>query len=293
MGALFHPLHIALILVFASVLEARPIDHSSSSKRPNIRDIPAGEICKNTVSGLRLVADSQGYVCKRSGFDYASGCCSDGKRYSCEGCSPADKCCSDYEGCISCCLHPDNGAAAQATVTPRSLRNGIGGMWGDAFSYCSGVCRSHGRSTSHENSYIGKRHHCYAHLGRPLLSEPLPEGALENVKVVVSSAGQSCSEACEAPLGGGGKKCSGSHMALLNSCDRLRENVGCEAGCEAAGGGGISPQPGSPSAYSAMPSYVIPASPKDQRPAMCFTVTGANAKCSGKDANSKRLCACI
>ena len=60
-------------------------------------------------------------------------------------CSEVDQCCEDFETCVSCCLEPKHGAAALAPVTPKFAKNSNAGMWGDAFEYCSGVCRSHGR----------------------------------------------------------------------------------------------------------------------------------------------------
>lgn len=50
-----------------------------------------------------------GYVCSRTDI-LSSGCCNTDsettKRYSCETCKE-NGCCSIYEYCISCCLHPD------------------------------------------------------------------------------------------------------------------------------------------------------------------------------------------
>jgi hypothetical protein len=47
-------------------------------------------------------------------------------------------------------------------------------VWGDVFEYCLAVCRTHGRSTSHENAYIGPRHHCFSKLGKPMVSSTMP-----------------------------------------------------------------------------------------------------------------------
>jgi hypothetical protein len=97
------------------------------------------------------------------------------------------------------------------------------------------TCRSHKGSTSHENAYIGPRHHCFSRLGKPLMSPPLPPGALAGVKVVLGAAGASCDAACEAAgsnaAAAGALACSGAHLHLLNSCDQLREVLNCEAGC--------------------------------------------------------------
>lgn len=55
----------------------------------------------------------------------------------------------------------------------RSPKNKHGGMFADAFDYCTGMCRSHGRSTVHENAYISSRHHCFSRLRRPWVSVAL------------------------------------------------------------------------------------------------------------------------
>mmetsp|Transcript_18603 Transcript_18603/g.39956 ORF Transcript_18603/g.39956 Transcript_18603/m.39956 type:complete len:200 (-) Transcript_18603:575-1174(-) len=196
-----------------------------------------------------------------------------------------DKCCTEYEYCVSCCMDPKHDAAGLARVTARSPKNRDSGTWGEAFEYCRGVCRSHGRSTVHENAYISTRHHCFSKLGKPLLTEPLPANALDKVEVVMSALGESCDTACTKR----GKQCSSKHLPYLNSCDRLREHVGCEAGCE----------PHSKSSQSVvsaggLPAYLDGNAPKANRPAMCFTATVESALgCAGRDQNAYRLCSCV
>ena len=112
------------------------------------------------------------------------------------------------------------------------------------------------------------------------LSDPLPAGALESAKVVLSGQGETCDATCTKL----GKRCSARHMLHLNTCDSLREHVGCEAGCE--------PGPAS-GASAAMPLYIDGNAPKGQRPAMCFTAHPETPPgCGGKDAQARRLCAC-
>lgn len=41
-------------------------------------------------------------------------------------CSNDDKCCSEYEVCVSCCLHPSNNAASLAPVTSRWVVEYVG-----------------------------------------------------------------------------------------------------------------------------------------------------------------------
>jgi hypothetical protein len=53
------------------------------------------------------------------------------------------------------------------------------------------------------------------------MSQPLPKGALDGVTVLMSTSGQSCDQACKAQS----RRCSSAHLELLNTCDRLREQV--------------------------------------------------------------------
>ena len=65
--------------------------------------------CRNSVQGKVLIVDDRGYVCSRSDL-LSSGCCNTGsdntKKFACDTCKD-NGCCSIYEYCISCCLHPD------------------------------------------------------------------------------------------------------------------------------------------------------------------------------------------
>lgn len=195
-----------------------------------------------------------------------SGCCKGGEQFKCSGCNAEDRCCEQYEVCVSCCLEPKNNASGLSKVTPKSLRNGIGGTWGgDVFGYCSGVCRSHSRSTSHENSYIGPRHHCYSHQGRPLLLEKGSSLSTNGAALVTSKLGQSCDEACSSSK----KSCDQSKLAAVNSCDSLRSTFPCEAGCEVSGS--LSSQQmvkdeGAAVQTRSMPHYIASTAPKAQRP---------------------------
>jgi len=64
--------------------------------------------CRNSVQGRAFIADENGYFCDR--FDLqVNGCCKINSpstvRYKCDTCSSSG-CCSLYEQCVSCCLHP-------------------------------------------------------------------------------------------------------------------------------------------------------------------------------------------
>lgn len=78
----------------------KPADRNSNSS--------SSYNCRNSVQGRAFIADENGYLCDR--FDLqVNGCCNvdapSTKRYKCDNCTPSG-CCSFYEQCVSCCLHP-------------------------------------------------------------------------------------------------------------------------------------------------------------------------------------------
>lgn len=255
--------------------------NADSTRKLLFRGFPRStDTCSNTVQGLHFIADSKGLVCTRADVDPQTSCCKTGAQHTCDKCTLEDKCCAEYEHCVSCCLDPQHGADKLYKTTLKAPKHPGAGKWGSAWEYCAGVCRSHGRSTVHENAYIHSRHHCFSQLARPMLSEPLAPDALKGVEVVMSKKDESCDAACSTKR----KKCSASHLPILNSCDRLREQVGCEAGCEAGKLEGDS-----------APGYMHPTAPKASRPAMCFTAPSPATTaitCGAKDTNVHRLCAC-
>lgn len=122
--------------------------------------------CRNSVQGKVLVADDRGYVCQRSEVA-SNGCCiaeaSSTRRYCCDTCQP-NGCCSIYEYCISCCMHPQKITILQkilgkASDTFKMLVASIT----DHFELCLTKCRTSSDSVHHENSYRDpKAKHCYA-----------------------------------------------------------------------------------------------------------------------------------
>lgn len=85
-------------------------------------------------------------------------------------CNEVDSCCESFEHCVSCCMSPKNKPEERRKETYRAPNNKDSGLWADTFEYCLATCRTHSRSTSHENSYIGARHHCFSKLGKPMVS---------------------------------------------------------------------------------------------------------------------------
>lgn len=112
------------------------------------------------------------------------------------------------------------------------------------------------------------------------LSPPLPPGSLDGVTVVLSASGASCSTMCQQQ----GLVCSQKHLHFLNSCDRLREVINCEAGCETE------------SFTSTMPAAVDPEAPKANRPALCLVGKNppeAQFSCDATANYMRRLCSCV
>ena len=163
--------------------------------------------CRNTVQGKHNIADSKGYVCPRDDVDLATGCCnsasssgsgsgggssgyssSGSRRFECTSCSTKSNCCSEYEGCVSCCLAPENfirfgnyylskkhldrGAYLRATSidadTNRTVPSNLYSPTMIPFDYCSYVCRTSSDSIQSENSYRGLHNNCFGVSGAPL-----------------------------------------------------------------------------------------------------------------------------
>ncbi|KAL0272630.1 UNVERIFIED_CONTAM: hypothetical protein PYX00_005525 [Menopon gallinae] len=80
--------------------------------------------CRNSVQGKVLIVDDRGYICSRSDV-LPSGCCNteseNTRRFACDTCKSTG-CCSIYEYCISCCLHPDKKHLLQ-TVLGKASEN--------------------------------------------------------------------------------------------------------------------------------------------------------------------------
>lgn len=291
-----HPaLTCALLLALAPAVWC---DQHVHSRRLLIRPLPGSKQlqCRNTLLGPWLYTDDKGTLCKGSDLDRKSGCCTSGEKHSCSTCDARDQCCEGYEACVSCCLAPANGAKERLPEVPRVPGKKGSGTWSDEFELCSAVCRTHSRSTSHENSYIAPRHHCFSKLGKPMLSPPLPANALKGVTVAMGAPGMSCDAACARV---GGQRCAQDRLALLNTCDRLREAVACEAGCIE--------EPLKP----VMPYYADGEAPKADRPALCVAAPGGGAaavraaeeegaggagggrSCSASQPHMRRLCPCV
>jgi len=121
--------------------------------------------CRNSIQGKVLIVDDRGYVCSRNEV-LGNGCCDTSlprvKRYSCETCKE-NGCCSIYEYCISCCLHPDKKDILQNVLgkAPETFRVLFASVT-DHFELCLAKCRTSSQSVQHENSYRDPQaKHCY------------------------------------------------------------------------------------------------------------------------------------
>lgn len=208
-------------------------------------------------------------------MDYARGCCKTGDLHSCNTCHEDDSCCSSFEHCVSCCLAPANKANILAREQYRIHGESDTGYWDNAFQFCVGKCRTHKRSTEHENSFIDDRHFCFSDAARPMTGEP--SEVPSNVQVVTSAKGQHCNEACA----NSGLVCAAGAFANINTCDHLREHFECEAGCAIG------------EEQLAAPAYVSFYVTKGQFPSMCFTAAEDTKPSCDKAAGALlRLCPC-
>lgn len=142
--------------------------------------------CRNSVQGRFLIVDDRGFVCSR--FDLLpTGCCNletpSTTHYSCDTCTESG-CCSIYEYCVSCCLHPDKVSNRLGSFSLRVLHWGsiemqkellervmekatgrqkaVFASVQDNFELCLAKCRTDSHSVQHENKYRDpKAKHCY------------------------------------------------------------------------------------------------------------------------------------
>ncbi|KAL4440719.1 hypothetical protein ABPG77_000428 [Micractinium sp. CCAP 211/92] len=239
--------------------------------------------CSNTASGRWFITDDRGMVCERQQLDHQSGCCTTGQQHSCDTCEAEDRCCSQYEHCVSCCLKPENEPEAHMHDIYRGRNKPETGHWETPFQYCQAVCRTTARSTQHENAFILDRKYCFSKLGRPHVPVPPAPPLPHSLKLVAGAAAQPCDAACAAK----GMACKAEHFAGLNDCNSLRAKFMCEAGCGAAA-----------SDQREFPGYIEGSAPKHQRPAFCAVLppfpgqAGPAFNCSQAAGSVRRLCPC-
>ncbi|XP_014477464.1 PREDICTED: LOW QUALITY PROTEIN: UPF0454 protein C12orf49 homolog [Dinoponera quadriceps] len=153
-------------------VDAANLNESDASTQP----------CRNSIQGKALIVDERGIVCARHEV-LPNGCCrmeqkqtpksedtpimARRERYSCKTCNPQG-CCTIYEYCVSCCLHPGKQikgrkdvVSAKAQKEEDAVRTRIRNL--DRFQICLAACRTSSASVRHENTYKDPfAKHCYA-----------------------------------------------------------------------------------------------------------------------------------
>ncbi|XP_024873346.1 UPF0454 protein C12orf49 homolog [Temnothorax curvispinosus] len=155
------------------ILDQAANDNTEDMDASNLNDSDvSAQTCRNSIQGRGLIVDDRGVVCLRHEV-LSNGCCTieqiqtskneeslsmaRRERYSCKTCNPQG-CCTIYEYCVSCCLHPDkqiksrkdvlsNSAKVQKDVGRMPIRNS------DRFQICLAACRTSSSSVRHENTY--------------------------------------------------------------------------------------------------------------------------------------------
>ena len=122
-----------------------------------------GAPCSNTVQGAEFVADDTGRLCSR--VETEGGCCPrTADRFVCELCDLAQRCCPEYEVCVSCCVAPANGEERSAGLLRRRRTSPLYAhiLATHAFRYCRARCRTSAASLFHQNRYKNNdAHFCY------------------------------------------------------------------------------------------------------------------------------------
>jgi len=118
--------------------------------------ISANKRCRATFIKPHLVVDDDGYVCRRAGgFDPAgSSCCTSRAaeaQFACHECNEKNRCCREFEHCVSCCLSPQHKGLMTAA--------------GDAWDSCLDRCRTSSASILNGNRYTSNDKHCFGNSG--------------------------------------------------------------------------------------------------------------------------------
>jgi len=254
--------------------------------------------CANTRSGRLFLADSSGYVCPRGSFLSHTGCCdaSDAasEKFSCDTCeTELDGCCSSYEHCVTCCMHPDNHGDTDLSTKTRELFRDKVFEFDSTFAFCEAACRTTSSSTLHENEYISDRRYCYR-FNQGGMKRAKTDDAFARLdgsrrgeggaRIVSGEENESCSDVCgrlNPPMA-----CDDHQFS--SHCDEMREHFPCEAGCFTHLDG-VSPRV---AVAETFPSYMQPAGQKPDWPAACFPDARASSSCDAKHPSARRLCLC-
>ena len=156
-----------------------------SNLRPYYND------CNNTKQGPTFITDSNGVLCYRTEVLRQSSCCRHDNieiviktpplfernnpifpaRYSCDFCHEKSSCCSNYEGCVSCCLHPSH--EYKLLRLQKRTKHFVFHDIRNVFDFCKLRCRSSSGSVRNGNSYRGKNKYCFGEFSTPLEYVPI------------------------------------------------------------------------------------------------------------------------
>ncbi|XP_012061159.1 PREDICTED: UPF0454 protein C12orf49 homolog [Atta cephalotes] len=146
-------------------------DNAGNIDASNLNESDAyNQSCRNSIQGRGLIVDDHGVVCSRHEVQ-SNGCCAETEteqkqsskneesfmtkreRYSCKTCN-SQGCCTIYEYCVSCCLHPDKQirgrkdlSSGSAKVQKNVERTAV------HFQICLAACRTSSSSVRRDNTY--------------------------------------------------------------------------------------------------------------------------------------------
>ncbi|KYN45139.1 UPF0454 protein C12orf49 like protein [Trachymyrmex septentrionalis] len=152
-------------------------DNAGNIDASNLNESDAyNQSCRNSIQGRGLIVDDHGVVCSRHEVQ-SNGCCAieqkqsskneesfitRKEKYSCKTCN-SQGCCTIYEYCVSCCLHPDKQIRGRKDLSSNSakVQKNVG-RTAVHFQICLAACRTSSSSVRRDNTYkdaLAK--HCY------------------------------------------------------------------------------------------------------------------------------------
>eukprot|EP01130_Rhizamoeba_saxonica_P004381 TRINITY_DN1793_c0_g1_i1.p1 TRINITY_DN1793_c0_g1~~TRINITY_DN1793_c0_g1_i1.p1 ORF type:complete len:202 (-),score=8.73 TRINITY_DN1793_c0_g1_i1:54-659(-) len=127
-------------------------------------------VCRNTVQGMRYLADHTGSICTRDNWNSTSGCCDHSESDVCIGCNDKFNCCQNYEFCVSCCYMDKSLSKQPLDAIDDKKGNPVYDRikFTDIFDYCKVRCRTSSSSVIHFNAYRSGLKYCFGDSDGPL-----------------------------------------------------------------------------------------------------------------------------
>ena len=229
--------------------------------------------CTITVETSDIVADSEGLLCFIDQLN-SGNCCPKQEGGMPEGLLPSlckGSCCRHYAACVHRCMGDAPARQEVIDVAHQSRFRDAVSQAKDAapFALCRDVCRTHSGSVINGNSFISDFRFCYgSYIGKP--PPPLPPG----IAILAADQGESCEDVCARNK----RRCSVDALPSVNTCTLLSKHFKCQSGCANNVGGD-------------QPAYVVLST--DAHYGKCLTNNDpALFSCSGRHANTRRLCPC-